>query len=566
MNKTIVKAPELPDTAVADARGIIGRFRDECDTAVWAMAQSLLTEAQGMIDARRAARSSPPPAMPVKLLETVRSGLNKAGFKLAESWNPAFGDGFDDMLMTRAMSFGIGGKELSCWMSMRLEYHRSQARYLYETNSHYHGLIETFVNVCVGADPAVSFAPRDKGKSESPQTKAARDYWDRKIESPDFDWMETCSEFVRRCERDGEAALRRIYAKPGAGELRIKDGQPVYWRFMEPDYIMEPPGAKDIKGKSTTYGIITPDDDSQTIEGFIYCPGGDIAKPKTYEAADVVWRKLGTDANVKRGRPSLYPVTPWLRSRDDFLGDRKILNRVRTAIALVIKSGSATPGQANARAEKHKSGSVMTYSTDVGGAVTKRPVNTQQMQPGSIVYVGKDDEWNMLDPSTGAGEAASDYRLMSLAVCAGVNLPEYMVSWDASNANLASMQVSEAPATINQKRKQKLYANCFAEIVWRDIEVGMSNPPGRHELLITVEQPDIVVRDPESKTSEAATLVESKIMSRRTAQVRLGLDPDIEDQQIESDNVEPPDAAAELLDRPPAPNVGKAKKKAGKPK
>jgi len=537
----VVDIPDdnIPDDIAEATRHLLQPFRDSVLTSVWNMAQSLLVEAEQLLSQKRAIGPSRPP-VPKKLHR-----------KLKESY-PGVDWDRDDILLTQAVASGSFGADINEWLVMRLEYHRTEARWLYQTNPHYRGIIRHAVNYIVGENPMVAVEPVDKNADKSLASRVA-DHWKRKEESARFSFPNLAREFVERALRDGEEGCRRIHdAEAGI----------VHWRHLQPEWIVEPVDKSSADSQwSYSYGIQTPADDVETIEAFWYQPGGGLGgrgtQAKPIESDDVVWCKLGTDSNQKRGLPHLFTATPMIRRFADWIMDRIILNKVRTAIAVVITNANSPPGATQARTDRLATGSMVYRGSDN----SQQTVKTQRIFPGTTIRAAPGEDWKYLNPNTGADDAAADGRAIALAISVCVGYPEFMVSGDASNNNYSSALVAESPGVRTLICQQQFFGEFLCEIPRKTVELEMGlSPEELAQLRFMVSRPDVISRDPLQRAQETETLVLAKIMSRKTAQKRHGLDPEEEDESIELDATEPVGAGGEPLDTPPAPKVG------GKPK
>jgi hypothetical protein len=114
-----------------------------------------------------------------------------------------------------------------------------------------------------------------------------------------------------------------------------------------------------------------------------------------------------------------------------------------------------------------------------------------------------------------------------------------MLTSDASNANFASTMVAEGPA-------HKQFSRLQWEMIEEDMEIldmvldaavasGRIDATLRESIEIDVEPPRLTTQDRNLEVDADTKLVQARIMSRHTAQIRQDLDPDKEDLWIEQD-------------------------------
>ena len=118
-------------------------------------------------------------------------------------------------------------------------------------------------------------------------------------------------------------------------------------------------------------------------------------------------------------------------------------------------------------------------------------------------------------------------------------MPEFMFTSDASNANFSSTMVAEGPAVKMFERLQASQINYDLQIMGMvlDLQVvaGMLSEAARAQMEITVTTPTLVTRDQFKEQEADGKAVLDKRMSKHTARVRLGLDPDFEEAQVEAE-------------------------------
>lgn len=154
-----------------------------------------------------------------------------------------------------------------------------------------------------------------------------------------------------------------------------------------------------------------------------------------------------------RGRPELYRVLPWLRADKEFLENRARQNHWRNALLWLVKVANANASQL---------ASVV--------ARWSRPPT-----PGSVAVESANVDVQPLNNSVGASDAGEDGRQIKLRSIFGLRLPEYFFA-DGFNANLASARSQQLPALT----KFGAFQTIMLEQVWypmfkRVLETAIEN-------------------------------------------------------------------------------------------
>jgi len=141
---------------------------------------------------------------------------------------------------------------------------------------------------------------------------------------------------------------------------------------------------------------------------------------------DMEHLKINVDSNMKRGRSLFEPVFRYFTWHEDWLQSRIVLNKVRSAVALVRHvEGTQVQGQL-----------IRSPQTIQNTADQRRNRATSTMfRSGSILSAGPGVKYEMLSANLGASDAAQDGRNILLSIAVGVGFPEMFLTADFSNAN-----------------------------------------------------------------------------------------------------------------------------------
>lgn len=322
-----------------------------------------------------------------------------------------------------------------------------------------------------------------------------------------------------RLDKDGES-ITRLFPDEKYGLLAIRE--------VEPEHLRSPLG--DSYGPHYDFGIETPPDDVATKLAF-WIVERPIAnwQPTRVPADEIVYLKLNTDADSKRGLPTFYPVEANLKRARELLASMTSMAKARAKIAMIRKFS----GIAQATAASLQAGLTAYAATDPS---TGTSVNLEQLRYGTILNSSKDIDYEFPAADADGEQFVTFLQAELRAIAARLCMPEWMLSSDASNANLASSLIAEAPSTKNFEALQGLFVHHFGEsvhpnnrsLMWRQIRYSVRLGVLPRETLqlvkIQAEAPSLVVRDKAQEATVNQTYCGMRVKSPQTIQQELGLD------------------------------------------
>jgi capsid protein len=385
---------------------------------------------------------------------------------------------------------------------------RAQCRLLAVTNEFAINGHENRVSYIVGAGHTYRVSAR-KNQTVSEETlgevQAVLDEFVRTNK-----WHQRQQEIVRRKDRDGECFLRLFAAADGTTRVR----------FVEPDQVATPP--ERVGDRAASLGIQTDPHDVETVLGY-WVDGGLV------EAAEIQHRKLGVDANVKRGLPLFYPVRKNLRRAEKLLRNMSVVAEIQSAIALIRKHVSATAAGLEQFVQGQADLSVTSQSTG-------RTSHFRRYAPGTILDAMAGTEYEFPAAGIDASRFVVILQAELRAIASRLVMPEFMLSSDASNANYSSTMVAEGPAVRMFERLQHDMLEDDLELLWRVVRHAVEAGRLPAEVLGTIEIrgicPTLAVRDRLRDAQADQILLRSGAMSVQTMAMRHGLDPEQEQQLI----------------------------------
>jgi capsid protein len=272
-----------------------------------------------------------------------------------------------------------------------------------------------------------------------------------------------------------------------------------------------------------SFGIGTNPNDIEDVKTYYLCSReGDLITK--IPANDMLHIKIFTDSDMKRGLSVYYHAMPMITKYSNWLEDRIVLNKVRSAIALIRKVDGTTSTIGSIRDA---------YQAEhQDGDKHKQKV----LQRGTVLTASKGIEYEMLSPNIQAQDVKDDGRAMLLAVAAGVGFPEMMLTADYSNANYSSSMVAQNPFVREIEDWQDFfefyYKLLFYWVMEAHQEYGDKKIPEKENLDCTVKWPPLILADTLKNNQARAIQFKHKIISHKTWQLKEGLNPAEEEHNL----------------------------------
>ncbi len=157
-------------------------------------------------------------------------------------------------------------------------------------------------------------------------------------------------------------------------------------------------------------------------------------------------------------------------------------------------------------------------------------------------------------PIAGSGKADVLVKVLQAAL-RGIGIrwqmPEGMISGDASNANLASALVAEGPFVRAMQFRQWHYRNAYQSMCERVLAaaavkgmLGGALENDLEDIEVSVKMPPVLARKPKEETERNAVLDTAGVLSRKSWSAREDLDFEEEQENIEEQPDREPEQAA----------------------
>jgi hypothetical protein len=333
-------------------------------------------------------------------------------------------------------------------------------------------------------------------------------------------WHKRQQEIVQRKDRDGECFLR-IFPNDD-GIIRV--------RFVEPAQVSTP--ADKGTNAAFSFGIETDTDDVETANA--YCIDG-VWVP----ANEIQHRKANVDSNVKRGLPLFFPVRKNLRRAEKLLRNMSVVAEIQSAIAIIRRHTGGT----QSGVEQFVQGGADKSVTSTAGKTTYH----KRFGAGTILDSNASMEYEFPAQGIDASRYVTVLQAELRAIAARLNMPEFMLTSDASNANYSSTMVAEGPAVKTFERLQWDMIVDDRAIIMRALDASGLEPGLIDRIEIVATPPRVQTRDRQKDVGADKVLVDAGAMSVYTMAERNDLDPDVEKERVADEKGEAMKRAAELV-------------------
>jgi hypothetical protein len=377
-----------------------------------------------------------------------------------------------------------------------------QAFRFWITDLHARAIVRNLTKFVLGKGPTV----RAISKNE-----IVRANWDNFVKLNK--WSKRVKEIVSRTFRDGEALLR-FFVNTNNGDVKL--------RFIRADNVRNPTDSnKILSGENTSFGIGCDPEDIEDVKSYYVCDKGGNFKERI-DASEIMHLKILSDSDMKRGMSILLVAMPMIKKYSGWMDDRIVLNKIRSAIALVreVPGTAATVDSIRGKNQSER------FSAD--------QFKQKGFNRGTIITASKGIKYSMLTPNIQAADAKDDGRNMLLAVAAGVGFPEMMLTADYSNSNYASSMTAQNPFVREIEDWQDFFEEPYKEVFARVIQAGKRYGaiPEDESEECTIEWPPLILADIQKNNAAREIQHRNKIISKKTWQMKEDLDPETEEQNM----------------------------------
>lgn len=346
-------------------------------------------------------------------------------------------------------------------------------------------------------------------------------------------------ELFKRTRKSGERFVRLHQLAGGVSDIEV----------YEPSWIMRPNNPAEVERHwglpaecDWKYGVCTVPGRSTMIYGFSVFRHGDPTEFEYVPVDEMSHVKINVDRNVKRGVSDFYVAEEWLSKAAKLLRRTLDGGAIQASIALIRKwNPQASQANINAAAE-----SVVKFQTKLPnyeGQSGPANIPTEQFYSGKIVdKKGVDYEPGPM----GSSNAPTYMDIAQAGLRKAANrwqMPEFIFTGDASNANYSSTLVSESPFVKFCEHLQSQTVKDDSSVFWRVVkhaaEGGRTRGYGYQDLkqLVTLDAaaPDVASRNRAEENSIRQSQHAAGILSRESWSMEVDRDYHEERKKIEQE-------------------------------
>lgn len=337
-----------------------------------------------------------------------------------------------------------------------------------------------------------------------------------------------------RSREDGEAFVALATAPDGTIRARV----------LEPEQIVQPANPRPIEDwlgigeafdSSWSFGIHTSRDATDSPMGYHVIFDGRGADWDYLPAETVQHIKRNVPRNAKRGVSDFHAIQGDLEREAKLRRNTIEGAALQAAIAWILQ---APPGAT--RNQMPSTGADDLFAThERRSAHGLQTENVAHYPAGTILKPSAGLEYK---PGPMGADRNPNFVLVAQYVLRSIgvrwNMPEYLISGDASNANYASALVAESPFVKAREADQQFYRRHWHELIWKVLHqawragrfsrLGLAWETLEHLIDVKVDAPAVATRDPLQLVKTQELQIKLGLLSRRTAAVQAGLDYDAE--------------------------------------
>ncbi len=336
-----------------------------------------------------------------------------------------------------------------------------------------------------------------------------------------------------RSREDGEAFLVLSPQSDGA----------VHARFLECEQITQPADPRPLEDwlgcgeefpSCWKFGVHTPARETDHVLGYHVIYDGSGLDWDYVPAARMEHIKRNVPANAKRGVSDFFPVVGDLEREAKLRRNTAAGAAIQAAIAWIVEVPAGTMPATPAPGT-----GLLTDYQGPFGINRLRYEDATNYEPGTIL---RPSSGQLYKPGPMGSERNPNFVLVGQYVLRGIavrwNMPEYLISSDASNANYASSLVAESPFVKAREADQQFYKRHFGSLLWKVVRLaweagrfarfGVSWETLESLTEIKIDAPTVATRDALQMARTQEVQIGLGILSRPTAAAQAGLDYDAE--------------------------------------
>ncbi|MDO8631469.1 MAG: phage portal protein, partial [Phycisphaerales bacterium] len=340
---------------------------------------------------------------------------------------------------------------------------RGSARNLVKLTGVRTGALDALTNYVLGPGFTFKAASPDGMKTEPELLKSVQHFIDETLDENEFTG-DMDREIHLRSREDGESPVALELRPGGKGKVKLL--------VIEPDQIVQPHNARALDDwldlteqfpSCWKFGVHTREGRTDEHLGYHIVYDGAGRDWDYIPVSRMQFVKRNTTRNAKRGVSDFFEVVTDLTREAKLCRNMVTGASLQAAVAWILKPPTgSTQAQVQSLADAN---AIYKYSKPgVSGSTTTQYV--KKYQDGTILHTSPGGEYaDMPGHERNAGfQIVGQYALRRIGT--RWNMPEYLISGDASNANYSSTMVAESPFVKAREADQAFYRRHFLSIVW----------------------------------------------------------------------------------------------------
>lgn len=422
-----------------------------------------------------------------------------------------------------------------------------ECRLLQSTHPHARGIINTDLAYVIGLGFKVEPTPRKKqsldnekiDEAEEPDAdvdepinielrKKIKSSWKKYINSnklnPKMKFNTFFAEAYKKCLKDGEVFIHLIFNEDISLGLRI----------IDPKDISHPSGTSvNDPLDPDMNGIRVDPKDTDKIIGYWFKNHLTDDKHVLIPAERMIHIKLTTDCSVKRGLPVYFVCRHYLNKFDKWLDQSLKHQHIQSQVAILRSWANTTGAQVKSLLDK-KEWTNRDIDSPAGNTLSQKinPIFPVIDAPANMTLT-------MASPNGNWQESEILARRIMLGIASGSGMSELMASGDASASNYNAILAAQFPAIRSKEQEQELWKDVVKNIYtkWLLLEKlsGRIDIKNEEEYDCVITESRIPNYEAMLSTMATIQLKQTGVISNKTAQELVNIDPDAEKQRLKDE-------------------------------
>lgn len=420
---------------------------------------------------------------------------------------------------------------------MELAAARSIARIVAYRNETGVSIIENLSNYTLGDEGiTLTYQPRDKALKDDERIKRAQQVLDLFVEKNKVT-MRRQKEALQEAHVAGECLIILREHHDGVPRVKVRSVDHLC-EPSSPDTVLQYHGYEEglEDGLDWSFGVATPPFEYDDVRGYFCAWYGAMDAWEFLPPTRCTHVKLNVPSDVKRGLSDYYAAYANIERASRGFGASAEGATLQSSIAYIEKFKQGTPKTA-------MEDGLPTPNTILSSRPGRQgliPVKVEQVGSGRILRTDRDVMYGPLGAPQGA-KLIEVFQAVLRRVGTRWSMPEWMISGDASNNNMASSVTAGSAFDVASQARQRTWGDIWVEVAenamrMMGVDVDELNKLAR----LDSKGSQIAAREELQDEQIREIRHNSKVLSKKTWAEEVGLDYDEQRANIESEPVEAP--------------------------